>query len=187
MDVKVTKGELDGLHIIEPEYFQDHRGFFFESYHKQRLAEHSIDIDFVQDNHSRSARNVVRGLHFQDMRAPQYRLVRCTQGEVWDVVVDLRVGSPTLGRWFGITLSADNKKQILMAPEFAHGFAVLSEVAEIQYKCSGHHDPAAEKGLAWNDPDLEIAWPVNEPVLSARDRTTGLSFQQYLRDPSFTC
>ena len=125
MNICIVKTEIDGLLIIEPDYFQDERGFFFESYSKQQFDEHGLDLTFVQDNHSRSTQDVVRGFHYQDKKAPQFRLVRCTVGEIWDVVVDLRLGSPTMGRWFGTKLTADGKKQLLIPPEFAHGFCVL--------------------------------------------------------------
>ncbi|KJS03117.1 MAG: dTDP-4-dehydrorhamnose 3,5-epimerase [Desulfobulbaceae bacterium BRH_c16a] len=185
MNIQVQNTDLEGVVLIEPEYFQDHRGFFFESYHKKRLSEHGFDLDFVQDNHSRSSRGVLRGFHCQDKTAPQYRMVRCTVGEVWDAVVDLRLGSPTFGKWYGALLTAENKKQILMAPQFAHGFVVLSEVAEIQYKCSGHHNPSAEKTLAWDDPDVNVSWPVKDPILSDRDRTSGMSLKAYRNNPFF--
>ena len=185
MNITVKKTDLEGLFILEPEYFQDHRGFFFESYHKKRLEDHGIDLEFVQDNHSRSSRAVLRGLHFQDNTAPQHRIVRCTVGEVWDVAVDLRSDSPNFGKWFGVSLSAENRKQLLLAPHFAHGFVVLSDVAEIQYKCSGHHNPAAEKTLAWNDQDVNVRWPVTDPILSDRDRTNGMSLKEYRRKPFF--
>jgi dTDP-4-dehydrorhamnose 3,5-epimerase len=118
------------------------------------------------------------------MTAPQFRLVRCTVGEVWDVVADLRVGSPTFGRWLGVSLSGENKKQLLIAPEFAHAFVVLSEFAEVQYKCTGHHTPSAEHTLAWNDPDIGVPWPVKDPILSKRDMG-GMSLRDYLKRPAF--
>ncbi len=186
MDIRVINTELNGVVIIEPEFFQDHRGFFFESYNKKRFTEHGINHTFVQDNHSRSARGVLRGLHYQDMNAPQFRLIRCTVGEVWDVVVDLRVGSPTFCRWFGATLSAENKKQVLVSPEFAHGFVVLSDFAEVQYKCTGYHSPSAEASILWDDPELQITWPIKDPTLSDRDKFKGMSIKQYLKKPSFT-
>jgi dTDP-4-dehydrorhamnose 3,5-epimerase len=186
MDMRVTTTSIPGIIIIEPEAFQDHRGFFYESYSKKRFAEHGLHHSFVQDNHSRSTRGVLRGLHYQDRSAPQFRLIRCTVGEVWDVVVDLRVGAPTFGMWFGATLSAENKKQVLVAPEFAHGFVVLSDVAEVQYKCTDYHHASAEASLAWNDPDVGIVWPIRDPVLSERDRTTGASLREYLKRPAFT-
>lgn len=185
MNIRVLPTEIAGVMIIEPECFQDDRGFFFESYSRRRFEEHGLDLTFVQDNHSRSVQGVVRGFHYQDAAAPQHRLVRCTVGEVWDVVVDLRVGSPTLGRWFGTTLSAETKRQLLIPPEFAHGFCVLSPVAEVQYKCTNCHTPDAEHTLAWNDRDIGVPWPVENPILSAKDRERGMSFEQYLARPAF--
>lgn len=186
MDIRINATTLEGVVIIEPEFFQDHRGFFFESYHKKRLADHGYDLNFVQDNHSRSSRGVLRGLHYQDMTAPQHRIVRCTVGEVWDVVVDIRFGSPTFGKWFGASLSAENKKQLLIGPEFAHGFVVLSDYAEIQYKCTNHHNSTAERSLAWNDPDVKIDWPVKDAILSDRDKNCAVSLKEYIKNPAFT-
>ena len=185
MDIRIHDTAIEGVKIIAPECFEDERGFFFESYHRKVWARRGIELEFVQDNHSRSRRGVVRGFHFQDATAPQFRVVRCTTGEVFDVVVDLRVGSPTFGRWLGVALSAANRQQLLIPPEFAHGFAVLSEIAEIQYKVSGHHVPSAERSLAWDDPEVAVEWPVAEPILSQRDRTQGMSLRQYLQDPCF--
>ncbi len=185
MNIRIVPTNMQGIIVIEPDTFKDHRGFFFESYSKRTFADHGLDHVFVQDNHSRSTRGVVRGLHYQDGKAPQYRLVRCTVGTVWDVVVDLRVGSPTFGKWLGITLSAENKKQVLMAPEFAHGFAVLSDVAEIQYKCTNYHYASAEASIAWDDPDLRIAWPVKDPIMSERDKMQGTRLREYLQHPAF--
>jgi dTDP-4-dehydrorhamnose 3,5-epimerase len=185
MDIRVKPTRFEGVVLIEPDVFRDDRGFFTESYRRDKMAEHGIDLTFVQDNHSRSRGGVIRGLHFQDATAPQFRLVRCPVGEVFDVIVDLRVGSPTFGQWEGFRLSAENRLQLLMPPAFAHGFAVLSEVAEVQYKCSGHHAPGAERCLAWDDPDLRIEWPVREPLLSAKDRGQGMSWKTYLSQPLF--
>lgn len=185
MDISVRKTEIEGVLIISPDCFEDQRGFFFESYHKAVWARHGIHLQFVQDNHSRSRKNVVRGFHFQDNTAPQYRVVRCTVGEVFDVVVDLRVGSPTFGRWLGVRLSAANREQLVIPPEFAHGFAVMSDVAEIQYKVSGHHVPAAERTLAWDDPEVAVKWPVEHPVLSDRDRAMGKSLKDYKANACF--
>jgi len=185
LDIRVTPAELNGVFVIEPDVFRDDRGFFAESYRRDKMAGHGLDLAFVQDNHSRSRKNVVRGFHFQDQRAPQYRLVRCTVGTVWDVVVDLRVGSPTLGQWIGVELSAENMRQLLIPPEFAHGFAVLSDVAEVQYKCTAHHSPAAERALAWNDPDVAVTWPIADPILSQKDRTAGMSLRDYLNGSPF--
>ena len=186
MTMKVSRADLDGLLILDPQYFEDERGFFFESYTRRRFEEHGLDLDFVQDNHSRSQQGVLRGFHFQDSRAPQWRLVRCTVGKIWDVVVDLRPKSPTFGRWFGVELDAQGKRQFLIPPQFAHGFCVLSEIAEVQYKCSNYHTPEAEHTLAWNDAEVGVKWPVQTPTLSARDRDTGKSLASFRASPVFT-
>ena len=156
--------------MIEPQVHEDHRGFFMESYNKRRYGELGIDSDFVQDNHSRSSRGVLRGLHYQ-LGHSQAKLVRVTLGRVFDVVVDVRRGSPTFSRWFGIELSADNRLCLFAAEGFAHGYLVLSEAAEFQYKCSDFYSAADERGLPWNDPDLDIIWPLGDldPILSERD------------------
>ena len=184
-NMRVSKIEIDGPLIIDTDVFQDERGFFFESYSRQRFKGHEIDIVFVQDNHSRSSRGVLRGFHFQDLRAPQWRLVRCTVGRIWDVVVDLRASSETFGRWYAIELTAEGKRQLLVPPEFAHGFCVLSDVAEVQYKCSHCHVANAERTLAWNDPEVAVPWPVETPLLSQRDRNLGSSLRTYRENPVF--
>jgi dTDP-4-dehydrorhamnose 3,5-epimerase len=166
--VKITKTPLDGLLVLEPDYFYDPRGWFVESWNKNRLVELGIHVDFVQDNHSGSVKNTLRGLHFQT--APgQSKLVRCTSGLIWDVAVDIRQNSPTFKQWFGIELSAENHKQLFIPLGFAHGFCVLSDWAEVQYKCSSYYDPEKETGIAWNDPDIAIEWPIHEPLISERD------------------
>ena len=185
MDITVSDTELPGVRLIEPTAFVDQRGFFMESYNKRRYAAAGIDVDFVQDNHSRSGANVVRGLHFQDQIAPQWRLVRCTQGAILDVVVDIRKNSATFGRWIGVKLTPDNRHQLLIPPEFAHGFAVLSETAEVQYKCSNFHNPAADRVISWNDPEIGIKWPIQNPVLSEKDQTKGVGLSEYLRGNPF--
>ncbi len=185
MDISVQATEMDGVLIIKPKSFEDGRGFFFESYNRVVWRRHGLDLDFVQDNHSRSRRNVVRGFHFQDATAPQFRVVRCTVGEVFDVVVDLRLGSPTFGRWLGVNLLATSRNQLLIPPEFAHGFAVLTEIAEIQYKVSNHHTPSAERTLAWNDPEVGVVWPVANPILSERDKSQGSCLREYRENPCF--
>ena len=166
--------ELPGVVLLEPRVHGDHRGFFLESYNQRTFAELGIHHRFVQDNHSRSVRGVLRGLHYQ-LRQPQAKLVRVTRGLVFDVAVDIRRGSPHFGRWTAAELSEDNRR-MLFAPEgFAHGFLVLSEVAEFQYKCSDFYDPAGERGIAWNDPTIAVAWPLDglEPILSGRDLDWG--------------
>jgi len=161
--------ELPGVLIVEPDVFEDARGFFFESYSLKKYAALGITDAFVQDNHSLSARGTLRGLHYQT--APgQAKLVRVTRGAVLDVAVDIRWGSPTFGRWVGVELSAENRRQLYIPVGFAHGFCVTSDTAEFLYKCSSYYAPALERGIAWDDPDLAIAWPVTDPVLSERDR-----------------
>jgi dTDP-4-dehydrorhamnose 3,5-epimerase len=169
--VRVVDEPLPGVKLLAPEVHTDHRGFFMESYNRRCFAELGIADDFVQDNHSRSSRGVLRGLHYQVVH-PQAKLVRATCGRVFDVVVDIRRGSPSFGSWAGAELS-DSNRHLLYAPAgFAHGFLVLSEVAEFQYKCSDFYSAADERGLPWDDPDIGIAWPFDglEPILSARDR-----------------
>lgn len=155
--------------LIEPKVFGDERGFFLESWNRRAFAELGIDIDFVQDNHSRSTRNVLRGLHYQIEHA-QGKLVRAISGEIYDVAVDLRRGSPTFGQWTGFTLSAENKHMAWIPAGFAHGFCVVSETAEILYKATDYWHPAHERTLAWNDPQLAIPWPLTAPpMLAAKD------------------
>jgi len=161
---------LPGVVLIEPRVYGDERGFFFESFNKQRFAELTgVTDDFVQDNHSRSARNVLRGLHYQ-IRHAQGKLVRVVAGEVWDVTVDLRRNSPTFGRWEGFHLSAENKRMLWMPPGFAHGFLVLSETADFLYKTTDYWHPEHERCIRWDDPTLAIDWPIaSAPVVSAKD------------------
>ncbi len=184
MEIRVIPTELDGVVIVETAFVQDERGFLIETYHRRHYAEQGIDLEFVQENHSKSARNVVRGLHYQDLTAPMAKLVRCTLGAIFDVAVDLRAGSPTFGRWVGVELTAENKKQLLVPVGFGHGFAALTEGAELQYKLSGYYTPSAEGAVAWDDPDLAIAWPVRDPILSQRDRNA-MSLHDYLANPAF--
>lgn len=176
---------LAGVLVIEPQVFRDSRGFFLESYHQRDFAAVGLAEAFVQDNHSRSARGVLRGLHYQDMTAPMGKLVRCTQGAIFDVAVDVRVGSPTFGQWVGVELSAENFKQLWVPVGFAHGFVTLSEVAEVQYKCTNFYAPAAEGCIRWDDPQIGISWPVQAPLLSARDQHAH-TLAEYARAPAFT-
>lgn len=164
----VTHGPLDGIRVIQPAVFRDARGFFLETYHEQRYRAAGIDVAFVQDNFSRSSRHTIRGLHMQ-VTSAQAKLVRVVAGAIFDVAVDARPASPTFGRWFGIELSAENFTQLFVPAGFAHGFAVTSEIAEIEYKCSAFYDPADEVAIRYDDPAVGIAWPVTSPVLSARD------------------
>ena len=161
---------LEGVVIVEPDVHHDGRGYFLETYHAERYREGGIDGPFVQDNHSRSAGGTVRGLHLQRQRM-QGKLIRVIEGEIYDVAVDVRRGSPTFGRWVAVTLSAENFKQCYVPPGFAHGFCVVSLIAQVEYKCTDIYDPAGEIGVAWNDPALAIPWPVREPILSPRDRS----------------
>ncbi|HKS92723.1 MAG TPA: dTDP-4-dehydrorhamnose 3,5-epimerase [Tepidiformaceae bacterium] len=184
MDMTVTPTKLDGVVIIDTDFFRDERGFFIEVYHKARFAQHGLDYEFVQDNHSRSGAKVLRGIHFQDMTAPMGKLVRCTVGSILDVAVDLRVGSPTFGQWVGIELTADNMRQLMVPAGFGHAFATLSEVAEVHYKCTGLYTPASEGSVRWDDGTLGIEWPYADPVLSAKDADAP-SLTAYLQDPAF--
>ena len=162
--------ELPEILVIEPRVFRDDRGFFVESYHAPRYRAAGIDVPFVQDNHSRSTRGTLRGLHWQVAPHAQAKLIRVLAGEILDLAVDIREDSPTCGRWTAVTLSAENFRQLFIPVGFAHGFLVLSDVADVEYKCSDVYDPASERGLMWNDPALGISWPTTDPVLSARDR-----------------
>jgi dTDP-4-dehydrorhamnose 3,5-epimerase len=166
--VKISETELPGVLLLEPKRFGDDRGFFMELFHEKRYAEAGIPGPFVQDNFSRSAKGILRGLHFQQPHA-QGKLVQVFAGAVYDVAVDIRRGSPTFGRWVGMELSADNRRQLWVPAGFAHGFCVLSESADFHYKCTDFYSPASEHGIAWNDPDLGIPWPVKSPLLSPKD------------------
>lgn len=168
MPVRFEQTDLEGVTLCIPGVFQDARGFFMETYHAARYMEGGVQAVFVQDNRSCSSRGVLRGLHYQ-LHKPQAKLVSCIRGEIYDVAVDIRKGSPTFGKWTGAILSDMNNHQLFIPGGFAHGFCVLSEVAEIFYKCSEFYDPRDDRGLRWNDPAFGIDWPVNAPVLSAKD------------------
>jgi len=167
--VKAIPTELPGVIIIEPRVFSDARGFFFESYHVPRYAEAGITVTFVQDNHSSSAKGTIRGLHYQ-LRRPQAKLMRVIRGSVLDVAVDIRRGSPTFGRWVGVELSGENKRQLFVPAGFGHGFCATSDVAELEYKCSDVYVADDQHGVLWNDPTIAIKWPVRDPILSDADR-----------------
>ena len=175
--MRCTPTAIPDALILEPKVFGDDRGFFYESYNQQAFqAATGLNVTFVQDNHSKSARNVLRGLHYQ-VEQPQGKLVRVVQGEVFDVAVDIRKGSKTFGLWVGQILSAENKKQLWVPPGLAHGFVVLSETAEFLYKTTDYYAPAHERCIAWNDPDLAIDWQMQgEPLLSAKD-AAGVAFR----------
>ena len=166
--MKFVRSAIPAVVIIEPDVHTDPRGFFLETYHQQKYQGGGIAGTFVQDNHSRSTSGTIRGLHLQ-LRRPQGKLIRVVEGEVFDVAVDVRRGSPWFGQWVGVTLSAENFRQCYVPPGFAHGFAVVSAVAEVEYKCTDFYDPGGELGIAWNDPEIAVAWPLAEPVLSERD------------------
>ena len=170
--MRAIASELPGVIVLEPKVLGDDRGFFFESYNKRAFNEATgLDVEFVQDNHSRSSRNVLRGLHYQVQR-PQGKLMRCTLGSIYDVVVDLRRSSPRFGGWAAVELTAENKRMVWVPPGFAHGFLVTSDAAEVIYKVTDYWAPAFERTLAWNDPKLAIPWPLDgAPLLSAKDAT----------------
>jgi dTDP-4-dehydrorhamnose 3,5-epimerase len=170
--MNVIKTKLDGCVIIEPKVFGDERGFFLETFQAERYAsEAGIKLPFVQDNHSRSSKSVLRGLHFQKNK-PQGKLVRVVRGQVYDVAVDIRKVSPTYGQWEGLILSEENKTQLWVPPGFAHGFVVLSDTADFEYKCTDYYDPSDEGCILWNDSDLDIPWPIDNPILSNKDATS---------------
>ena len=169
---RFTKTDIDGVLIIEPQVFGDNRGYFMESYTEKDFIDGGINCKFVQDNQSKSRKGVLRGLHYQTEHS-QSKLVRVISGEVFDVAVDLRAGSKTYGKWVGVFLSAENKKQFFIPKNFAHGFLVLSDVAEFCYKCDDYYHPEFEAGLQWDDPDINIQWPITdgmEVILSEKDK-----------------
>ena len=168
--MKVIETTLKDCLIIEPVVFGDERGFFLETFHVSRYSDlASISVQFIQDNHSRSSKDVLRGLHFQKTK-PQGKLVRVVRGEVFDVAVDLRKESNTFGKWEAVILSEENKKQLWVPEGFAHGFLVLSEIADFEYKCTDYYDPTDEDCILWSDTDLNISWPVENPILSTKDQ-----------------
>ena len=166
--MKVLPTELEGALIIEPKAHGDNRGFFLETFQKKRYAEAGINVEFVQDNISFSVRHTLRGLHYQEPHG-QAKLVQVLDGEIYDVAVDIRNGSPTFGQWAGVLLSSENRRQFFLPQGFAHGFCVVSQTALFMYKCSDYYAPECEAGIRWDDPDLAIPWPVRTPVLSERD------------------
>lgn len=170
--MKFIETRIPDVVIVEPTVFGDERGFFMETWERRKFAAAGLDSEFVQDNHSRSVRGTLRGLHYQ-IEQPQGKLVRVTRGAVFDVAVDVRRSSPTFGQWVGVELSAENKRQLWVPPRFAHGFYVTSEVAEFQYKCTDFYAPEHERSIRWDDPELAIEWPLvegGEPLLSDKDR-----------------
>lgn len=176
--MNVLETDLPGVIVLEPRVWQDARGFFLETFHRDHYAELGIDCEFVQDNHSSSSRGTLRGLHFQQEQA-QAKLCRVVRGEVFDVAVDIRRGSPHFGKWFGTVLSEENQRQIFVPRGFAHGFLVLSERADFLYKCSDFYAPQFERGIAWNDPQIAVEWPLEtlgltQPILSDKDKNNPL-------------
>lgn len=188
MEFQVEYTPLPDLLIITPEIFQDDRGFFTETYRKDKFSDFGLNVEFLQDNHSRSAKNVLRGLHFQ-WEPLMGKLMRVTQGTAFLVAVDIRIGSATFGKWIGIEASVENRKQVYAPAGFARGFCVLSDFAEIQYKCTGIYSNKAESGILWNDPAIGIEWPVKYPILSKKDETAQTLQQWLLKEESksFVC
>ena len=170
--MRFSETAIAGVIVIQPDFHRDARGYFLETFHAGKYGHAGIAAAFVQDNHSCSAHRTLRGLHMQ-VQKPQGKLIRVVNGEIWDVAVDVRPSSPTCGQWIADVLSADNFKQLYVPPGCAHGFCVLSDTAQVQYKCTELYDPADEIGIAWNDPELAIRWPIVDPLLSNRDRRHG--------------
>jgi dTDP-4-dehydrorhamnose 3,5-epimerase len=168
--MKFSTTPLTKLILIEPDVYEDNRGQFFEAYHRKKYSDGGIPDEFVQHNQSRSRKGVLRGLHMQ-LKKPQGKLVRVLSGEAFDVAVDIRIGSPTFKKWMGVVLSGDNHKQLFVPPGFAHGFFAMSENVEFEYKCTEFYDKNDEAVILWNDPDIGIDWPVNDPLLSEKDKT----------------
>ena len=181
MEIRVESRHLGDVAVLVPGIFEDSRGFFMEAFREDQFEALGLPSRFVQDNHSRSARGVLRGLHFQ-WDPPMGKLMRVTVGSAFLVAVDIRIGSPTLGKWFGIEVSAANYRQVWAPAGFARGFCVLSDAAEIQYKCTGLYNSKGESGIRWNDPQIGIEWPVSEPSLSEKDRTAQ-TLEQWLARP----
>ena len=174
--MKVTESGIKGVFIIEPDVYEDDRGFFMETFHNERYRKLlGINLDFVQDNISRSSKNVLRGMHFQ-RNYPQGKIVKASRGEILDVIVDLRKDSPTYGTWESFKLSEQNKLQVWIPPGFAHGFLVMSDSADFEYKCTEYYHPEDQNCLMWNDPEVAIDWPINNPILSEKDKK-GLSLK----------
>jgi dTDP-4-dehydrorhamnose 3,5-epimerase len=173
MSFKISQTKLPEVLVVEPEVFGDSRGFFLETYHYKKYAEKGIEKPFVQDNHSRSSRGILRGLHYQ-LKTPQAKLVYAATGEILDVAVDIRIGSPTFGKWVGIILSEENRFQLYVPEGFAHGFCVLSETADVIYKCSELYSPGDDRGVNWSDKSININWPEKVPLLSDKDKNLPL-------------
>lgn len=184
MEIKLSKTPLKDVLLVDIDYFQDKRGFVIEPWHKKDFAKAGLHVDFIQEVHSKSKYKVIRGLHYQDLKSPMAKLIRCIYGSIFFVTVDLRIKSDTFGEWFSVTLTGDNKKQLFVPVGFAVGFAVLSDAAEAIYKLTGFYTKTSEHVILWNDKDLTIKWPYADPILSERDKT-GVSFAEYKKHPSF--
>lgn len=169
MTINVEKSSLPGVLIVEPRVFQDHRGFFLETFHQEKYRKAGIDRMFVQDNHSHSRKGTLRGLHYQ-LHHPQAKLINVVEGEIFDVAVDIRSGSPFFGKWTGVHLSGQNKRQLFVPEGFAHGFVVLSDSADVIYKCTELYFPEDDRGVSWSDPQIGIEWPIKDPIVSVKDR-----------------
>jgi dTDP-4-dehydrorhamnose 3,5-epimerase len=170
MPFEFTQLEIPGLVLVQPQVFGDNRGFFFELYKHSDFARGGIVEHLVQDNYSKSAKGVLRGLHYQKTPRAQGKLVMCLKGGIYDVAVDIRKGSPRYGKWVGVELTEENRLMLFVPPGFAHGFQVLSDTAEVLYKCTDEYSPADDRGIIWNDLDINIAWPLRDPVLSGKDK-----------------
>lgn len=182
--ITVRPTPLPGVILIEPVVHRDDRGFFLETYAQRQYRAAGIGLDFVQDNHSHSRSGVLRGFHYQDMSAPMAKLVRCVFGAILDAVVDLRIGSPTFGRPYIAQLTGENHHQLLVPVGFGHAFLTLSEIAEVEYKCSGYYDPSAEGTVIWKDPEIAVSWPISNPMVSAKD-ARGMTLAEYRTRPAF--
>lgn len=176
--MQILKTKIPDVWLISPKVYQDPRGYFFESFRADKLAQHGFDKTFVQDNQSKSEKGVLRGMHYQIEPEAMDKLVSVVRGEIFDVAVDIRKQSPTFGQWVGHELSSDNKKQMLIPVGFAHGFLVLSDNAVVQYKCTSYYSPQHERSIAWNDPNIKITWPLKEVILSDKDKKTPRLNQQ---------
>jgi dTDP-4-dehydrorhamnose 3,5-epimerase len=185
MKITVVPTEIEGLVLINTDFFKDERGFFIEPWNKKTYSEAGLNLEIVQEGHSGSKKNTLRGLHYQDMTAPMGKLVRCTAGSVLDVAVDLRTNSRTFKKWFSVELNSDLKNQIYVPVGFAHGFCVLTDWAEVQYKQTAFYTPSAEGSIIWNDPELNISWPVTNPLLSEKDKNAS-TLADYIKNPAFT-
>ncbi|WP_373231294.1 dTDP-4-dehydrorhamnose 3,5-epimerase [Cohnella sp.] len=173
--MKLVETKLDGVRIIEPDVYGDSRGFFMESYSKQKFTELGLDFDLIQDNHSLSAQaGVIRGLHYQSSPKAQSKIVRVLTGAIYDVAVDIRIGSPTFGEWVGVVLSEENKRQLVVPKGFAHGFCTIVPNTNVLYKVDEYYSPEHDRGILWNDPDLNIDWPISNPILSDKDKNQPL-------------